>query len=71
MWDSGGTGSAIYLSDADEGASAVAELADQVQEAAVEARWGEGVSAAWPACPEHLDSHPLTAALEDDVAVWV
>lgn len=46
-------------------------LADQVQDWAVEALWSEGASAVWPQCPTHPDTHPLTATVRTDTAVWV
>jgi len=48
----------------------LADLADQIQEWAVEALWTEGVAAVWPHCPEHPNSHPLRATVVDEVAVW-
>lgn len=48
----------------------LADLADQVQEWAVEALWSEGVAAVWPHCPEHPNSHPLRATVADEAAVW-
>ena len=53
----------------------LAQLADQVQEWAVEVLWSTGRSAAWPPCPEHPDSHPLQPQVADEftdeaAAVW-
>jgi hypothetical protein len=48
----------------------VAALADQVQDWAVEALWAAGRSTSWPQCPDHPDSHPLTAVNRADRAVW-
>ena len=53
----------------------LANLADQVQEWAVEALWSIGKSAVWPQCPEHPDSHPLQPQVVDEYtdaahAVW-
>ncbi|MEY9861668.1 hypothetical protein ABH935_007311 [Catenulispora sp. GAS73] len=48
----------------------LANLADQVQEWAVEALWTAGVAAVWPHCPEHPNSHPLRATVVDEAAVW-
>jgi hypothetical protein len=53
----------------------LANLADQVQEWAVEALWSIGRSAVWPQCPEHPDSHPLKPLVADEytaeaAAVW-
>lgn len=49
----------------------VAYLADQVQEAEVDALWLAGRSAVWPHCPKHPNSHPLRAEVRDGIAVWV
>ncbi|MGW4975561.1 hypothetical protein [Streptomyces mirabilis] len=49
----------------------LAEVADGVQDWAVEALWGEGKPAVWPECSAHPDSHPLGAAVVEGVAVWV
>jgi hypothetical protein len=46
-------------------------LADQVQEWQVEELWAAGRSATWPECPEHPNSHPLSAVLHNDDAVWI
>ncbi|MFR9727148.1 hypothetical protein ACL02R_27875 [Streptomyces sp. MS19] len=48
----------------------LADLADQVQDWAVEALWGAGLPAVWPVCPAHPDTHPLAAAVRDGAAVW-
>jgi hypothetical protein len=45
-------------------ASAVAELASQLQDHVIEETWGE----ARPPCPGH--PHPLSARVVDGVAVW-
>ncbi|MFE2567738.1 hypothetical protein [Streptomyces mirabilis] len=59
-----GTGQGVY-------GVGLAEVADGVQDWAVEALWGEGKPAVWPECPAHPDSHPLGAAVVEEVAVWV
>lgn len=48
----------------------LSNLADQVQEWAVEALWSAGAPAVWPHCPEHPNSHPLTATVVAEAAVW-
>ncbi|MGH3117926.1 MAG: hypothetical protein ACRDWY_07370 [Actinomycetes bacterium] len=64
--DGSGFGTGVYLSDALSPDEAVAEVADVVQEAAIEALHG-----AWPSCPRHPDSHPLTAAMSRGEASWL
>jgi hypothetical protein len=48
----------------------LADLADQVQEWAVEALWHASVPAFWPHCPEHPNTHPLKATVIAGAAVW-
>jgi hypothetical protein len=43
---------------------------DQVQDWAVEELWSIGRPTNWPRCPEHPQSHPLSAMARDDLAVW-
>lgn len=45
-------------------------LADQIQEAAVEALPSMGRAAVWPECPDHPNGHPLQAIVFDAAAVW-
>jgi hypothetical protein len=49
----------------------IVSLADQLQEWVVEALWLRGISAVWPQCPAHPDSHPLRATIMDNRAVWM
>lgn len=56
----------------------LARVADQVQEWAVEVLWAAGEPAVWPHCPDHPDSHPLHARVQqwtdgaqhEEAAVW-
>ncbi|GAA3935828.1 hypothetical protein [Actinoplanes auranticolor] len=48
----------------------VAELADRVQDWAVEALWSLGRPTNWPPCPRHPQSHPLAAVESQERAVW-
>ncbi|MFF4347273.1 hypothetical protein [Streptomyces sp. NPDC001530] len=66
-----GSGQGVYWGSDDRPGARLAEVADQVQEWAVEALWGEAKSAVWPHCPVHPDSHPLSATVVEGVAVWV
>ena len=47
----------------------IAEIADQVQEWAIEELWGDA-DTNWPPCPQHPDTHPLTASSSQGVASW-
>jgi hypothetical protein len=62
-----GSGHGVRWPESGSAADRLANLADQVQEWAVEALWLAGVSAVWPRCPQHPNSHPLLAT----VGVWV
>ncbi|WP_406171683.1 hypothetical protein [Streptomyces sp. NBC_00996] len=66
-----GSGQGVYWGPDDRPGVRLAEVADQVQEWAVEALWTEGESAVWPRCPAHPDSHPSAATVVEGVAVWV
>jgi hypothetical protein len=66
--DGSGQGIAVTV-DNDQGARQ-AELADQIQEWAVEELNRLGKPAVWPECPEHPDSHPLDPVYDGTHAVW-
>ncbi|MGW2283859.1 hypothetical protein [Streptomyces phaeochromogenes] len=72
-----GSGQGVYAEPDGRPAMLLAHVADQVQEWAVEALWGQGEPAVWPQCPSHLDTHPLAATVEkgeageEGDAVWV
>ena len=48
----------------------VANVADQVQEWAIEQLWRAGRTN-WPPCPRHPSTHPLRAVARHGAAVWV
>ena len=60
------TGTGIYISVWDSTAEQVASLAEQVQDHVI-----EDTQTAWPDCPRHPASHPLTAAVDGERAVWI
>lgn len=69
-----GSGQGVYAEPDGRPAMLLAHVADQVQEWAVEALWGQGEPAVWPRCPSHPDTHPLAATVEqveEGDAVWV
>lgn len=71
LWDADGSGTGIYLGDGwDSETDAVVELADKVQEAAIEAVWGLTGRSTWPACPEHPDGAPMSPARHAGAAFW-
>lgn len=49
----------------------VATVADQVQEWIIEELAAAGRPTNWPRCSLHPSTHPLVAAIRDDVAVWI
>ncbi|MGW3030812.1 hypothetical protein ACWDCB_06220 [Streptomyces sp. NPDC001178] len=65
-----GSGQGLTSPQGGTAAERLANLADQAQEWAVEALWSEGAPAVWPNCPAHPDTHPLTATVVADTAVW-
>jgi hypothetical protein len=66
-----GSGQGVSAMAAESLPQRIASVADQVQEWAVEALWSAGRPATWPECPEHPNSHPLTATVREDRAVWI
>jgi hypothetical protein len=71
LHDTDGTAQGVFAMAAESLPQRIASVADQVQEWAVEALWRAGRPATWPECPEHPNSHPLTAAVQEDRAVWI
>ena len=48
----------------------LANIADQIQESAVEEFWDQGRPATWPECPFHPASHPLEPVVVAGTALW-
>lgn len=71
LWAPDGSGQGLTPTVDGTAAELLVHLADQVQDWAVETLWSEGASAVWPECPTHPDTHPLTATVRTDTAVWV
>lgn len=69
-WWPDGSGTGVYILATESPAQHVAMLADQVQDAAVEALPDMGHPAVWPECPDHRNGHPLHASCFDGTAVW-
>jgi hypothetical protein len=66
-----GWGTGLLLGDGwDTDADAVVELADKVQEAAIEALWLHTGNSTWPSCPEHPDGAPLGPVRHEGEAFW-
>jgi hypothetical protein len=66
-----GSGAGIWVDLSLPFAEQVAHTADQLQDWAVEALWQAGLSAVWPPCDLHPDSHPLKATVIEGVPHWV
>jgi hypothetical protein len=61
----------VMIVEGNDRSAQVVELADRVQEWAVEELWSARRSPVWPTCPEHPDSHPLKPVESDGRAVWI
>ena len=70
LWSRRGSGQGVAVTLGRPPAEQVAEVADQVQEWAVEDLWGTAPTN-WPPCPHHPTTHPLEARLDDATAWWV
>jgi hypothetical protein len=70
LYGSDAAGTGVWITLGRPFPEQVVELADQVQEWAVEALWTLGRPATWPECPHHRDGHPLTARLDAGTAAW-
>lgn len=70
LWGSDGTGLGVWIYVARLGAEQVARVAEQVQEWEIEELATVGRSATWPECPDHPNSHPLSAVVAGGNAVW-
>lgn len=71
LWGLDGGGSGISVLRSASPAERVADLADQVQEWAIEDQLWRAGATNWPRCPAHPNTHPLEAAALNDDAVWV
>lgn len=71
LWNPDGTGRGVSVSREETVEDRIAQAADQVQEAVIEAQlWGRAPTN-WPRCPYHPVSHPMLATAEGGLAVWV
>ena len=65
-----GSATGLRMSLAGTESDRIAEVADQVQEWAIEELWGDA-NTNWPQCPQHPNSHPLSPLSDQRVASWV
>ena len=70
LYSPGGWGQGVFAIAGEPLAVRIAWAADQVQEWAVEELCSIGQPTNWPQCPQHPDSHPLSAVERDGRAVW-
>lgn len=70
VYASDGSGQGVSVAGHQSAAEQLADVADQVQDWAVEELCAELEPAVWPECPAHPDSHPLRARVVKGVAVW-
>jgi hypothetical protein len=66
-----GSGQGIFAMTGEPQADWIASVADQVQEWVVEELCSIGRPTNWPRCPQHPDSHPLSAIVQEGQPVWV
>jgi hypothetical protein len=69
--DSSGAGTGVAPLWADDGIGGEEQVANAVQEAAIEALWGEGKPPVWPVCPDHPGTHPLSVGRDGDALAWI
>lgn len=65
-----GSGVGVFVDPALAPAEQVVQLADQVQEWAVEELCAARQPTNWPRCPVHPDNHPMAPVLVDGAASW-
>jgi hypothetical protein len=70
LWSQDGYYAGVQVLRDQPPAERLAWLADQVQDWEVEELAAAGRPATWPECPQHPGTHPLSAVVLDDVAVW-
>jgi hypothetical protein len=67
---SDGTAIGVHVSLEAAEPDRIVEVAEQVQEWAIEQLWGT-TATNWPVCPNHPNTHPMTTSVKDGVARWV
>lgn len=71
LWEQDGSGSGVFMGDGCwPEVVAVVEIADKVQEFAIEAVWTLTGRGSWPTCLEHPDGRPLAAGVHESRASW-
>lgn len=70
LYAADGSGTGVWLDLGLPEQEALAHLADQVQDWAVEELCRLRLPTNWPVCPAHPDTHPQVAVAEHGRAVW-
>lgn len=71
LWSIDGSGSGVSVLLSETPSERIADMADQVQQWAIEDQLWRAGATNWPRCPAHPNAHPLQAAPVNDAAVWV
>lgn len=71
LWSIDGSGSGVSVLLSETPSERIADMADQVQQWAIEDQLWRAGATNWPRCPAHPNAHPLQAAAVNDAAVWV
>lgn len=71
LWSLDGSGSGVSVLLFAAPSERIADIADQVQQWAIEDQLWRAGATNWPRCPTHPNAHPLKAAVVADAAVWV
>ena len=69
LWSPDGSGTGVSVDRHHPAFNRVADVADQVQQWAIEELWGHA-STNWPRCPQHPGTHPMLATTAGETAVW-
>ncbi|WP_285776754.1 hypothetical protein [Microtetraspora sp. NBRC 13810] len=69
-WAPDGSGRGVAVLVGQDPMEQLAQVADGMQEWAVEALWNAGLPAVWPHCPAHPDTHPLAVRSEGGRVGW-
>jgi len=70
LWSPDGSGTGVYVSRSAPELERIAMIADQVQDWAID-ELRIGLPTNWPPCPNHPNTHPMTASSSEGVARWV
>ena len=69
LYSADGSGAGVRVDRSEPEPHRIAMMADQVQEWVIEELWPTAPTN-WPPCPDHPDTHPLTAKVAHGYAMW-